>query len=132
MNRSKYRAAKILTGEPLQEIAIKPLAVILYELDSGEALKVILHKEPFGECICLSDFRSGRELTRCHPTMPPLVTLIGPLKGTENRSLWIEVGKAFLEAHFKTYAQGQWAETLESLKALQALNGGLLKICTNA
>lgn len=124
MNRSKYRAAKILTGEPLQEIAIKPLAVILYELDSGEVLKVILHKEPFGECICLSDFRSGRELTRCHPTMPPLVTLMGPLKGIESRSAWIEVGKYFLEAHLNTYAQAQWIETLQGLRALPALNGG--------
>jgi len=125
MNRSKYRAAKILTGVPLQEVAIKPLAVILYEIDSGDILKVILHKEPFGECICLSDFRSGRELTRCHPTMPPLVTFIGTLKGSENRALWIEVGKDFLESHLSTYATEQLAKALEDLRKEPALNGPL-------
>lgn len=123
MNRSKYRAAKVLTGEPLQEVSIKPLAVILYEVSPGEILKVIIHKEPFGECICLSDFRSGRELTRCHPTMPPLVTLMGPLKGIESRSLWIEVGKDFLESHLSTYGAARLTKALEDLRKEPLLNG---------
>ncbi|WP_442108439.1 hypothetical protein [Pseudomonas sp. NUPR-001] len=123
MKRSKYRATKILTGEPLQEVSVKPLAVILTEVPPGKTLKVILHSEPFGECVCLSEFRSGRELTRCHPSMPPLSNILNVHGQADDRAAWIEVGKAFLEEHLKSYAPGQWAKTLDSLASEPALNG---------
>lgn len=123
MKRSKYRAAKILTGEPPQEVSVKPLAVILWEAPPGKTFKVILHTEPFGDCVCLSEFRSGRELTRCHPSMPPLSDILSVFGHADTRGLWVEVGKAFLENHLKSYAPGQWLKTLDDCTSQPALNG---------
>lgn len=123
MKRSKYRAAKVLTGEPLQEVSVKPLAVILREVPPGKTLKFILHQEPFGECVCLTEFRSGRELTRCHPSVPPLSDILSIYGQADGRSGWIEVGKAFLEGHLKTYAPGQWVQAIDFLENQPGLNG---------
>jgi hypothetical protein len=124
MNRSKYRAAKVLTGNPPQEVSVKPLAVILYEVTSGETLKVIIHKEPFGEAICLSDYQSGQELTRCLPSMPPLVTFMGPIPSGTNRGYWIEVAKDFLEAYLSNLPRGSWEAKLYVMRQGPVLNGG--------
>ncbi|AZC49520.1 hypothetical protein C4K35_1927 [Pseudomonas chlororaphis subsp. piscium] len=124
--RSSYRAFKIIT-QSQQEIALKPLAVFLYEVAPGVAYKCVIHRAPFGEDICLSDFRTGIELTRCHPKQKPLDHLLGPLKGdlyNETRALWIEVGKDFLEAYLAAHEPGDFEKSLEILSMAPGRNGG--------
>ncbi|MGR3967847.1 hypothetical protein FW800_25790 [Pseudomonas sp. 910_23] len=123
--RSSYRAVTVITANQ-QEIALKPLAVFLYEVVPGMAYKCVIHRAPFGDHICLSDFRTGIELAHCHPTKPPLVDLLGPLKGdiyNETRALWIEVGKDFLEAYLSSLPTGDFEEILQMLLKVPVRNG---------
>lgn len=123
--RSKYRAVKVLVNES-QEVAVKPLAVFLYDL-FGETHKAVVHWEPFGgDKVCLSDFRSGHLLASCDPFRAPVAPLLGSLKGdlrNEDRGLWIEIGTAFLHHTMALMGPVEFSKNIERLHANPALNG---------
>ncbi len=123
--RSKYRAVKVLVNGT-QEVAVKPLAVFLYDL-FGETHKAVIHWEPFGgDRVCLTDFRSGTLLACCEPFRAPIASLLGPLNGdmrNEDRGLWIEIGMAFLNHTMGLEGPVEFSKKIQQLHIQPSLNG---------
>lgn len=91
--RTTQRTVKVIPRGFSSDISVRPLAVILYSVHGEtEDRKAIFHKEPFGQLLCLSDFRSGFTLAWALPDSP----VMGHLKGLYGDD-WTAIAVAFLE-----------------------------------
>ncbi len=123
--RSTHRSVKVIASTTGAEVSVRPLAVILFDIEPGETHKGVLHWEPFGERLCLSDFRSGQPLLQELPSRGKLKALMesfGVTRETPSGSVWLDVAKELLSFHLRTQA-GAFRESFRSWQSQPALNG---------
>jgi hypothetical protein len=99
--------------------------VILFDIEPGETHKGVLHWEPFGGRLCLSDFRSGQPLLQELPSQGKLKALMesfGVTRETPSGSVWLDVAKECLGVYRRTQP-GTFEKAVRSCKGLPVLNG---------
>lgn len=123
--RSTHRSVKVIASTTGAEVSVRPLAVILFDIEPGETHKGVLHWEPFGERLCLSDFRSGQPLLQELPSRGKLKALMesfGVTRETPSGSGWLDVAKEFLGVYRRTQP-GALGKLVRSCQGEPVLNG---------
>lgn len=123
--RSTHRSVKVIASTTGAEVSVRPLAVILFDLEPGATYKGVLHWEPFGERLCLSYFRSGQPLLQELPSRGKLKALMdsfGVTRETPSGSVWLDVAKEFLGAYRRTQSD-TFGKSVRSCQGQPVLNG---------